>query len=113
MLLAHSDGVENSLDRSPGVTGALPASSATGIRSNAARVASGAALWGLSMLQRSERVQAADTGPVWGTNYGSVQFPLVYSVEFTNPPSLIPRTKLGVQNVLQRMAQAQIVLLGK
>ena len=39
--------------------------------------------------------------------------PFAYSVEFTNPPTLLPRTKQGEQGVINRLAnQADIVILG-
>lgn len=38
---------------------------------------------------------------------------LVYSVEFTQPPSLLPRTPLGEENVAKRLSQADVSILGE
>jgi len=43
----------------------------------------------------------------------SSQRPLVYSVEMTNPPSLLPRTQKGEENVAKRFAAADMVILGE
>jgi len=40
------------------------------------------------------------------------QRPLVYSVEFTNPPSLIPRTPRGEESALKRLLKANSILIG-
>ena len=39
--------------------------------------------------------------------------PFVYSIEFTNPPCLLPRTKIGEANVIKRLAKADAILLGE
>jgi hypothetical protein len=38
--------------------------------------------------------------------------PLVYSVEFTDPPCLQPRTKQGENGVIEKFIKANIILLG-
>ena len=37
----------------------------------------------------------------------------VYSVEFTDPPSLVPRTTAGEESVLQRLLNSDAVILGQ
>lgn len=39
--------------------------------------------------------------------------PYLYSVEFTSPPSLLPRTKIGEGNSIKRFCKADVVLLGE
>lgn len=39
--------------------------------------------------------------------------PYAYSVEWTDPPSLLPRTKIGEQSAAERLSKAEIVLLGE
>lgn len=38
--------------------------------------------------------------------------PLVYSVEFTDPPCLQPRTKVGEQSVIQRFGRSNAIVIG-
>ena len=39
--------------------------------------------------------------------------PLVYSVEMVDPPSLLPRTAIGEENVAKRLYEQDVVLLGE
>lgn len=39
--------------------------------------------------------------------------PYLYSIEFTSPPSLLPRTKIGEGNSIERFCKADVVLLGE
>ena len=39
--------------------------------------------------------------------------PFVYSVEWTDPPSLLPRTRQGEEGVLQKFANGDVLLIGK
>lgn len=38
--------------------------------------------------------------------------PKAYSVEMTNPPSLLPRTKIGEESALDRLSKAKILIIG-
>lgn len=38
--------------------------------------------------------------------------PFAYSVEFTDPPCLLPRTKVGEESSIQRFAAANVIILG-
>lgn len=39
--------------------------------------------------------------------------PYAWSVEFTNPPCLVPRSKMGEENTIKRFCQADVVFLGE
>ena len=56
-----------------------------------------------------QAVSAAQSGPI----PRAANRPLAYSVEFTDPPCLQPRTKLGQEGAIRRFTDADVVILGE
>ena len=56
-----------------------------------------------------QAVSAAQSGPI----PRPANRPLAYSVEFTDPPCLQPRSKLGQEGAIRRFTDADVVILGE
>ena len=63
------------------------------------------------LISESLKVNAAELNIIPSRSIN--QRPKVWSVEMTNPPSIIPRTSAGEQSLIAKLSDSDVVLIGK